>query len=286
MSSKPNASDPLKGISTKESHTLALTSFWLALLLPFALDLVLRGQLLTSVVGAGLWVLLITLSAWKPKTRDSQLKKLISKAQVMFWTFFIVTWLYLSLKGSGNSSEVVNWIHPLSTTWLFRIHAFLLAGASGLVFLFGLSSWATQLQFYNLRSDSWQRRRLKGFWKQFPSLESLLKMSSRAVFWAFTCWGVGFALAFLTLFTAYTVGHKTTHLTYTELATDPKIIFTGILWMILLMAYLVQNRLHWDSQKRALWLSSLALVFWTLLSFQAFLMTPSTFHEPVRWFLK
>jgi len=284
MPSSSDSKPDLRQAQPKNHETSAAfsrPSFWAALLLPFCLDLLVNGNLLTSVLGAAFWGLLITLSAWKPQVRDLRLRTHFSRAQIILWTLFITAWFYLYFIGNTQTTA---WIQPLSRPWLVRIHAFLLAGASGLVFLFGLSSLAAHFQIKRIQSNSWQRRSVSKFFKTLPSLESLLKVSSMAVFWAFTGWGVGLALAFLTLVVAYGPGPESAT-SALSLASDPKILLTAFLWLVLLVAFLIQNRSQWNPKQRSHWLTGLSIVFWAFLALQAFVQA-SSFHEPVRWFLR
>jgi hypothetical protein len=278
-SSSPN---PEKMSQPSAGAAFYRPSFWAALLIPFCLDLLVGGSLLTSILGSATWTLLITLSSWKPQVRDTKLRGFFSRAEVGIWILYLMSWTYLFLKGPYVDNI---WIRPLSRSWLVSIHAFLLAGSSGLVFLFGLSSLAAHFQIQRLQSNSWQRRTTGRFFKSLPSLESLTKVSSMAVFWAFTAWGVGLALAFLTLLATYGPSSNASSITELNLSIDPKIFLTTFLWLILLSAFLIQNHSQWNPRRRAHWLMSLSFVFWIFLVFQAFYQF-SSFHEPVRWFLK
>jgi hypothetical protein len=70
-----------------------------------------------------------------------------------------------------------------------------------------------------------------------------------------------------------------------SLAADPQILLTGFLWLLLGVAFAIQNRNRMASQQRAYWLASIAGLFWCFLVLQAWLRA-SSFHEPLRWFLK
>ncbi len=253
----------------------------LALLIPFVLDIWDGGILLTSVLGAALWGLLITLSIAVPRTQDPKLRKIFVRAHAFAWGLWLAAWCVSMVVHYGSFNPDAILLSPLSRTWLIRIHAFLLAGASGLVLLFGSSSLAGIVQMNRLRSSSWKRRS-SSTW-QLPSLESLARVSSSSVFWAFTAWGVGLALATLTLIVSLESHSQLRGLM--SLAADPQILLTGFLWLLLGVAFAIQNRNRMASQQRAYWLASIAGLFWCFLALQAWLRA-SSFHEPLRWFLK
>src|SRR5690606_15631924 len=144
------------------------------------------GILLTSVLGAGLWGLLITLSISAPRTQDPKLRKIFVRAQAFLWGLWLAAWCVSMVLHHTTLNPSAVLLAPVSRTWLIRIHACLLAAASGLVLLFGLSSLAIIAQMKRLRSSSWTRR-LSTSW-QLPSLESLARVSASSVFWAFTAW--------------------------------------------------------------------------------------------------
>lgn len=260
----------------------AFRSVLLALLVPFILDIWDGGILLTSVLGAGLWGLLITLSISVPRTGDPKLKKIFVKAHAFCWGLWLSAWCVSMVVHYSSLNPDAVLLQPLSRTWLIRFHAFLLAGASGLVLLFGVSSIAGLVQMKRLRSSSWKRRSTTSSF-QLPSLESLARVSSSAVFWAFTAWGIGLALATLTLMVS--LESHTQIRGVSHLLSDPQILLTCFLWALLGVAFIIQNRSQMISQRRAYWLASLAGLFWCFLALQAWLRT-SSFHEPLRWFLR
>lgn len=252
----------------------------LALVVPFGLDIWVGGMLLTSVLGAALWGLLITLSVYASRTQDPKLKKFSTRAVAVLWFAWLAAWGVSLVAYYSSLSPDALLLKPLSRTWLVRIHAVLLAGASGLVVLFGVSSLGAIFQIKRVRSSSWSRRSSK---LHLPSLESLARVSSSAVFWAFTSWGVGLALAVLTLIVSFESHSQLRGLM--GLASDPKILLTCFLWIVLGVAFVVQTRARMNSQRRAYWLASLASIFWCLLAVQAWAKT-SSFHEPLRWFIR
>jgi hypothetical protein len=272
---------PAQSPTSVENASRGFRAVLLALLVPVILDIWDGGILLTSVLGSGLWFLLIALSISVPRTQDPRLKKIFVRAHAFFWGLWLAAWgVSLVVHHSSLSGDVLL-LKPVSRTWLIRIHAFLLAGASGLVLLFGVSSVAALVQMKRLRSSSWKRRSSGSF--QLPSIESLSRVSSSAVFWSFTAWGVGLALATLTLIVSLESHSQLRGLA--SLASDPQILLTFFLWLLLGVAFAIQNRSKMVSQQRAYWLASLAGLFWCLLAVQAWLRT-SSFHEPLRWFLR
>ncbi|MEO5668244.1 MAG: hypothetical protein ABIR96_09315 [Bdellovibrionota bacterium] len=244
------------------------------------LDLFDGGILLTSVLGSALWGLLITVSISAPRTQDPKLRKIFVRAQAFLWGLWLSAWCVSLVVHHASLNPEALLLQPVSRTWLIRTHAFLLAGASGLVLLFGCSSFAGLLQMRRLQSTSWKRRSSQF---QLPSIESLARVSSSAVFWAFTAWGVGLALATLTLIVSLESHTQLRGLS--TLASDPQILMTCLLWVLLGVAFLIQNRSAMVSRQRATWLASLATLFWCSLAVQAWMKT-SSFHEPLRWFLK
>jgi|GEM_PF-3405549 len=285
-----NRDKPTPGLDTRPAESASPAnaehgrsgprSVLLAVLVPFVLDLLDGGILLTSVLGSGLWGLLIAVSISLPRTQDPKLKRIFLRAHSVLWALWLCAWGVSMVVHFMSLSPDAVLLKPLSRTWLIRVHAFLLAGASGLVLLFGLASAASLLQMQRLRSSSWSRRSRH---LQLPSLESLARVSSSSVFWAFTSWGVGLALATLTLIVSLEENTQLRGLT--SLASDPQILMTSFLWVVLGVAFLLQNQRQISSQQRASWLSSLAGLFWCLLAVQA-LLRSSSFHEPLRWFLK
>jgi hypothetical protein len=256
------------------------SSVLLAVLGPFFLDIWVGGVLLTSVLGAALWGLLILVAVLAPRTRDPKLKKIWTQTQISLWVLWLLAWVVSAAVQFASFSPETTLLQPLSRIWLVRIHAFLLAGASGLVLLFGVSSLAQILQMKRLRSSSWARRS-SSF--QLPSIESLSRVSSSAVFWSFSAWGVGLSLATLTLIVS--LEPQSSEGTLASMLSDPKILLTCLLWLLLGLAFLIQTRTRILSLNRAYWLASLSGAFWLFLTMQVWLDT-SSFHEPLRWFLR
>ncbi len=280
-SAAPGAEEtPLAPPSNAGQGLRARILFLLAALLPLFLDIFTGGYLLTSVLGAALWGLLILVAVLEPRSRDLKLRRLLRQSQQLLWGLWLAGWA-ASVVSHGNLDASSPLLAPLSRAWLVRIHAFLLAGASGLVLLFGVSSLASILQMKRLRSSSWSRRS-SAF--QLPSLESLARVSSSAVFWSFCAWGVGLSLATLTLVVSLE-SRSFSGEALQNLLADPKIVLTCFLWVLLGVAFLVQTRTRMMSITRAYWLASLSGAFWIFLTMHAWLDT-SSFHEPLRWFLR
>lgn len=253
---------------------------WFAVLFPWFLDLVTPGLFLVTVLGASTWYLIIAITVLQQRSRDKKLQRWSRVFLGLFWVVWLSAWLLNSFGEAilepGMAEEVFLAESSLQA-WLLRLHATLMAGASGLVFLFGAASCAWLFQMRRVSAPSWKRR--SEGWTILPSLESLSSVVRNAVVWSFAAWGAGLLLAIFSLSQTQTISF------FEALTQDQQVLISSFLWLLLLLALGI-NRMHahLSAGRRYSIVLASSLVFWSLLILQAFSRYYSdSFHEPLRW---
>lgn len=262
-----------------EFSLLLNPKLWFAILFPWFLDLVTPGLFLVTVLGASTWYLIMAITVLQQRSRDKKLQRWSKVFLGLFWVVWISAWLLNSFGESLLDPAMREGLVAETSleAWLLRLHATLMAGASGLVFLFGAASCAWLFQMRRVSAPSWKRR--SGGWTILPSLESLSSVVRNALLWAFVAWGAGLILAIFSLSQTHTISF------FESLTQDSQVLVSGVLWVILLAAIGI-HRMHirLTANRRYSFVLASSLVFWTLLIFQAFNRYYSdSFHEPLRW---
>jgi hypothetical protein len=245
---------------------------WAFLLVPWALDLIFRTGVLTTLLGASLWGIALLSSVILPGTRDRRLRDFLEKLLMILALGWALNWGWALLMGGAASA----WLRPLPVTLLIKVHAALLAAGLGMVLVLWLASGTYLLQNQLVQADSWQRR---GLPFRLPSLESLGRVCSLSLSASLITWGAGLALASLTALLSASGAERW------ERLLDTPVLVASLLWFILLSLHYARNHVvvRGASLHRIFFVISTVFVlafgvYWSLHS-----SSSAGFHRPLKW---
>ena len=245
--------------------------FWLSLVGPWILDLAGGQGVLTSLFGSLLWGLSVALSASRLKMADTKGRAFLGSVLAFLWGSWVTYWVesfFEAPRRLGLTPEMLRWVRVS--------HGALLAAGGAMVVILLVFSVLWLIQEASIRRPSWKRRSQR---LHLPSLESLNRVCAALVVLAFTTWGLGLALALMS------VTLDSTRQSMLSWITDVKLVGASALWILVLAAFQLG---HWMRTSNP-WLYRsyfvLSLIFFV--GFSLLLWGPkASLHEPLRWFVR